>query len=128
MTITVGRVCQTSEKQHVLLTAKEEDGFTAIDMHTGKILHHVRPSEVLSANVATYMTAIIQASLYHGGQLVLQKDEAAAVAEALASRLKFEESPLLLTSLQKLQANQDIVARRDFYRLQKTLEKAGEKS
>jgi len=129
MIMTIGRVCKTEDNKHVLLICREDgedETYGGINMHTGEMLTGVVPVAPLTDNVAAYMAGIVKASLYHGGQLVLQKDESAAVAEALIARLKFEEAPLLLTALQKIQANADVMARRDFHNLQKTLEAAAE--
>jgi hypothetical protein len=129
MIATTGRVCKTEDKRHILLMRRLEGDevlYEAMDLHSGEILPSVEPGEPIAENVAKYIAGIIQAAHYHGGQLILQRDESAAVADALAARLKFEESPLLMTALQKIQANTDVVARRDFHRLQKTLEGTGE--
>lgn len=127
MIMTIGRVCKTEDNKHVLLIRREDgedETYGGINMHTGEMLTGVVPTDLLADNVAVYMNGLIKASLYHGGQLILQRDESAAVAEALIARLKFEEAPLLLSSLQKIQANTDVIARRDFHNLQKTLENA----
>lgn len=128
MVITIGRVCTVKDKKmHVVLLRRgDDDTYEGMDLHSGKILSGVVPDVAIAENVAKYIAGIIKASQFHGGQLILQRDESAAVAGCLVDRLKFEESPLLLAALQKIQANTDVVARRDFHRLQKTLDGAGE--
>ena len=130
MVITIGRVCTVKdEKKHVVLLRRGEgEEYEVMDLHSGEMLSGVIPEKAIAPNVAAYIAGIIKASQFHGGQLVLQRDESAAVAACLVDRLKFEESPLLMSALQKIQANTDVVARRDFHRLQKTLDKAGGES